>query len=106
MARRAITKTYLLEGRRTPRNIHGSHAKELNKGQERMIRHFSYQDPPPKREKYTPLGLVMIAVEAAAPSYPFSQCSEKTHLYRPLLLPEILQVYEDQLTLVDYPILL
>ena len=38
-----------------------------------MLHHFSYQDPPPKREKPIPLVLAMAAVEAADISCPFVQ---------------------------------
>ena len=39
-----------------------------------MLRHFSYQDLPPKRGKIIPLGLVMAVVDATDISCPFSQC--------------------------------
>ena len=58
-----------------PQNPHISHVKDLDKRLTRMLRHFSYQYPPPKQETSIPLGLIMVAAEAADPSYPFSQYS-------------------------------
>ena len=55
-------------------NPHISHVKDLDKRLTRMLRHFSYQYPPPKRETSIPLGLIMVAAEAADPSCPFAQC--------------------------------
>ena len=73
MAWRAISDNRLLEGCRNPRKTHGSHMKDINKRLTRMLRHFSYEHPPPKREKYIPLGLVIFIAEVSDPSCPFSQ---------------------------------
>ena len=40
-----------------------------------MLQNFYYQDTSPKQEKSTPLGLVIVATEAAEPSCPFEKCS-------------------------------
>ena len=62
---RAIIETHVLEGLQDPRKPRGSTAKELDKRLTRQLRHYSYQDPPSKREKSVPLGLVVKAVESA-----------------------------------------
>ena len=72
---RDIANTHLLEGRHDPRKTHYFHTKDLDKCLTKMLRHFSYQEPPPKREKATPLGLVMVSTEAADPACPFVQRS-------------------------------
>ena len=70
----AISKTHLLEGLRDPRKPHGYHAKDLDKRLIMMLQHLSYQDTSQKQEKPTPLGLVMVATDAAEPSCPFEKC--------------------------------
>ena len=71
---RAIAETHLLEGLPDPRKRPGSSAKDLDKRLSRMTRHYSLVDPPPKREKAIPLGLV-ISIGGQADSSPKAQCT-------------------------------
>ena len=45
----AIYETHLLEVPHYPRKPQGSHANDLDETLTRMVCHFSYEDPPPKR---------------------------------------------------------
>ena len=56
---RAIAEVHLLEGLPDPRKPLGSASSNLDKRLFRMLRHYSFQDPPSSREKAVPLGLVM-----------------------------------------------
>ena len=57
---RAVTETHLLEGHPDPRKPQCSSSKDIDKRLARQLRYYSYQDPTPsKREKATPLGLVI-----------------------------------------------
>ena len=60
---RAISEVHLLEGLNDPRKPRGFSGKDLDKRLSRMLRHYSYQDPPSSREKAVPLGLVMSIAE-------------------------------------------
>ena len=42
----AISKTHLLEGRRDPRKLLGSHSQDLDKRLSPMLCHYVFQDPP------------------------------------------------------------
>ena len=58
---RAVAKVHLLEGHPDPRKPPGSSSRDLDKRLTRMIRHWGYQDLPPRREKEIPLGFVVSA---------------------------------------------
>ena len=73
LAWRAISETHLLEGRREPREPLGSQSRELDKRLSHMLRHYGFQDSPPRREKSAPLGFVMLAFAQAKPDA-FDQC--------------------------------
>lgn len=70
---RAVAETHLLEGLHDPRKPYGSTIKDLDKRLTRQLRHYSFQDPPSKREKAIPRGLVTQAAQAADSS-PLAQC--------------------------------
>ena len=71
---RAIAEIHLLEGLTDPRKPSGAATKDLDKRLSRMLRHYSFQDPPSKREKAIPLGLVM-SLAAAAGASPLAACT-------------------------------
>ena len=62
---RAVAQTHLLEGRPDPRKPSNSTSTSLDLRLSRQLRHYSFQDPPPKREKAVPLGLVMDIAKSA-----------------------------------------
>ena len=71
---RAVAEVHLLEGLPDPRKPPGSSSKDLDKRLSRMLRHYSYQDPPSKREKAIPLGMV-ISIGASADGSPKASCT-------------------------------
>ena len=56
---RAIAEVHLLEVLPDPRKPSCSSSKDLDKRLSRMLRHYSYQEPPSRREKKIQQGLVM-----------------------------------------------
>ena len=66
---RAVAEVHLLEGLPEPRKPPGSSSKDIDKRLSRMLRHYSYQDPPSSREKTNPLGLV-ISIAASVDGSP------------------------------------
>ena len=62
---RAIAQTHLLEGRRDPRKPLGMATRELDLRLARQLRHYSFLDPPSRREKAVPLGLVVAAAQGS-----------------------------------------
>ena len=62
---RAIASTHLLEGRRDPRKPLGMATRELDLRLSRQLRYYSFLDPPSRREKAVPLGLVVAAAKGS-----------------------------------------
>ena len=62
---RSVATTHLLEGRPDPRKPPGVGGKDLEKRLSRQLRHYSSQDPPTRREKPVPLGLVVAAAKGS-----------------------------------------
>ena len=55
---RAISKLHLLEGLPNPQKLLESSRKDLDKHLTCIIRHYSFQDPPSRKDKVAPLGLI------------------------------------------------
>ena len=72
---RDIAETHLLDWHRDPRKPPGSHSRDIDKCLTCMLRKFAYQDPPPQKEKSTPLCLVMADAESVDPSCHISLCT-------------------------------
>ena len=70
-----IADTRPLEGRNNLRKPSGSHSQDLGKHLTRMLRHFTYQDPPDKQVKAISLGLVMAATAAPNPFRQLAICT-------------------------------
>ena len=43
----AIAETHLMEGRKDPWKLLGTHSQYFSKRLSRMLRHYGFQDPPP-----------------------------------------------------------
>ena len=43
----AIAETHLMEGRKDPWKLIGTHSQYFSKRLSRMLRHYGFQDPPP-----------------------------------------------------------
>ena len=69
----AVATTHLLEGRPDPRKPPGMGGRELDKRLSRQLKYYSNLDPPPRREKPVPLGLVVAAAKGSR-STPRDRC--------------------------------